>query len=44
MYVVPHVHELELNIVNCTGNDIISNSFNNSQMSRMLRRMCIQPS
>ena len=43
MYVVHHAHELELNIVNCIGNDIKSNSFNKSQMSRMLRMMCVQP-
>ena len=42
MYVVHHVHELELNIVDCISNDIKSNSFNKSQMSRMLRRMCVQ--
>ena len=40
MYVVHHVHELELNIVNCIGNDLKSNSFNKSQMSRMLKRTC----
>ena len=34
MYVVHHVHELELNIVNCIGNDIKSNGFNKSQMSK----------
>ena len=43
MYVVHHVHELELNIVDCISNDIKSNSFNKSQMSRMLREMCVQP-
>ena len=45
MHVVHHVHQLELNIVNCIGNDIKSNSFNinKSQMSRMLRMMCVQP-
>ena len=41
MYVVHHVHELELNIVDCISNDMKSNSFNKSQMSRMLRRMCV---
>ena len=43
MYVVQYVHELELNIVDCISNDIKSNSFNKSQMIRMLRTCVFNP-